>query len=424
MSDNYLLNHQEIYDILGEKHRNLSLIVSDKFGIVNAILSRKELDKYNLFMYQCLSANIKKLINVDRDISSGGLGVNEDKKSALIGCIAEAIERYCISFYDDDDLLYCRKDDLSANEILIPYNLYSNYQYKQNVNFANPNTDFIHWDKVFSVTSPSVWKYYPASLIYMPFQSSKIVAETTSTGLAAGFRLEDCILSGLLELIERDAIMINFAQRLNPVEINLDSFKKDNRKFIDNIKEEYNVKIYKLYSDIDVPIYCSIIWNKWKGKIHYGIGACANLDSDIAVNKSLKESLFTYFYSKNIMDLKTNNLSKIKTLYEHFLYYQGDNFNKLLFDSKIIDYVRNITSYEQLLASLNKNKIQIYYKELTTEDVFDTKLRVVRVVTDQLIDINKNHSLARLGASRFWDVPKKLGLKCDETLSYLPHPFP
>jgi hypothetical protein len=64
------------------------------------------------------------------------------------------------------------------------------------------------------------------------------------------------------------------------------------------------------------------------------------LDSDYAINKALKECLFTFFYSKNIMDLKKENPKDITALYEHFLYYQGNNFKKLLFNSKIIKYIK------------------------------------------------------------------------------------
>lgn len=46
--------------------------------------------------------------------------------------------------------------------------------------------------------------------------------------------------------------------------------------------------MYKLYSDIDFPIYLSFIWKEYFSKIYYGIGAAANVDSNEAINKSLK----------------------------------------------------------------------------------------------------------------------------------------
>ena len=45
-----ILNRKEIISILGKEYEGLVDIFSDKFGIVNAMLERHELDKYNLFI--------------------------------------------------------------------------------------------------------------------------------------------------------------------------------------------------------------------------------------------------------------------------------------------------------------------------------------------------------------------------------------
>ena len=63
-------------------------------------------------------------------------------------------------------------------------------------------------------------------------------------------------------------------------------------------------------------------------------------------------------------------------------------------------------------------------KELTTEDIKDTGIKVVKVIAPSLIDLNKSHIYPRLGAKRFFVVPKKLGLKHSNDLTTLPHPFP
>lgn len=93
-----ILNKKEILKILGNEYKGLTDIFSDKFGIVNAMLERHELNKYDLYMYQCLSANTIDLFNVSREVSSGGLGVNENKKIAMTSCLAEALESYGMSY--------------------------------------------------------------------------------------------------------------------------------------------------------------------------------------------------------------------------------------------------------------------------------------------------------------------------------------
>lgn len=419
-----ILNKDKVLEILGSEYEGLSDIFSDKFGIVNAMLERHELDKYNLHMYQCLSTNTKKLFDISRDVSSGGLGVHEDKKIAMTSCLAEALERYCMSYIPKEEIIKSKKNKLNKSQVFKNFSTYSQEQYNNSERFLNPNYHSIEWTRIYSINNKKEFKYWPASLIYLPFDINKPVAETTSTGMAAGFSIKECIKSGLMELIERDALMINFSQRLNPPEIDITSIKGKNKKIINNIKKEYDIKIYKLYSDINVPIFLSLIYKKEKKHIHYGIGACASWDSDYAINKSLKECLFTYFYSLNIMDVRQKKTNKIKTLYEHFLYYQEDNFDKLLFDSKIIKYERETLTFDDVLLQLKKNNIDVYYKELTTSDIKKTGIKVVKVIAPSLIDLNKSHIYPRLGAKRFFEVPKKLNLKYNKQLSSLPHPFP
>lgn len=419
-----ILNREEILNVLGKEYAGLSNIFSDKFGIVNAMLERHELDKYGLYMYQCLSANTKKLFDISRDVSSGGLGVNEDKTAAMTSCLAEALERYCMSYIPKNEIISCKKDNLNKKYVFSDFSTYSNEQYAMLDNFLNPNSDVIEWTKIYDIKDRKKYMFWPASLIYLPFDINKVVAETTSTGMAAGFSIDECIMSGLMELIERDALMINFMQRLNPPEIDINTIFGKNKKIINSIMTDYNIKIYKLYSDFNVPVYLSIIYKIDNNKNHYGIGACASLDSDYAINKSLKECLFTYFYSLNIMDVRQKNPDKIKTLYEHFLYYQGDNFNKLLFNSKLVKYKKEKISFDDVLINLKKNDINVYFKELTTEDIKDTGIKVVKVIAPSLIDLNKSHIYPRLGAKRFFVVPKKLGLKHSNDLTTLPHPFP
>ncbi len=424
MKNKLILKKEDILDLLDKEYHSLCGIISDKFGIVNAILERKELLKYDLYMYQCLSANASVLFNLDREVSSGGLGISETRTGAIISCLAESIERYCMSFIPKDELIYAKKDELDKSKTFESFATYNEKQYQENRNFTNPYKDKIHWTKIYSINNPKKYMYYPASLIYLPFSISLPVAENTSTGMSAGFSIEDCITSGLLELLERDALMINFLQRLNPLEIDIETIDGNNKELINKIKEEYNIKIYRLYSDIKVPIYLAYIWQEEGKKVHYGIGACAHFDSDYAINKALKECLFTHFYSKNIIDARVDNPKEIKALYEHFLYYQGDKFKELLFTSKVVKYKKEKTNLKKVLENLKEKGLEVYYKELTTADIKPTKLKVVKVIVPGLIDLNKTHLLPRLGAERFWSVPKNLGLKYGEVLDNKPHPFP
>ncbi len=418
-----IFNPKEIIKIIGKEYKDLSSIFSDKIGIVNVILKRNELDEYGLKMYQCLSADTKVLFDLSRDVSSGGLGISSDEKSAVISCIAEAIERYCMSYVPQNDIKKMKWNEINNEEKINDYQLYTDIQYEQNPQYINPKKEAIYWTRINSIEDGK-YLYWPSSLIYLPFELSKTVAETSSTGMAAGFSINDCIVSGLLELIERDSLMINFSKRLNPPEIDINTLNIENKKFVDEISKKYKIKIYKLYSDIKVPTYLCFIFNGEGKKLHYGIGASTNLDSNKAIDKALKECLFTYYYSLNIMDLRKNNPDEISTLYEHFLYYQGELFEELLFESEKVKYTRELYTFDDVKKDLKSNGLEIYYKDLTTEDIRLTNLKVVKVIVPGLIDLNKTHKMQRLAAKRFDDVPNKIGINAKNGLSKQPHPFP
>jgi len=418
-----IFNPKEIIKVIGEEYKDLSSIFSDKIGIVNVILKRNELDEYGLKMYQCLSADTKVLFDLSRDVSSGGLGISSDEKSAVISCIAEAIERYCMSYVPQNDIKKMKWNEINNEEKINDYQLYTDIQYEQNPQYINPKKEAIYWTRINSIEDGK-YLYWPSSLIYLPFELSKTVAETSSTGMAAGFSINDCIVSGLLELIERDSLMINFSKRLNPPEIDINTLNIENKKFVDKISKKYKIKIYKLYSDIKVPTYLCFIYNGEGKKLHYGIGASTNLDSNKAIDKALKECLFTYYYSLNIMDLRKNNPDEISTLYEHFLYYQGELFEGLLFESEKVKYTRELYTFDDVKKDLKSNGLEIYYKDLTTEDIRLTNLKVVKVIVPGLIDLNKTHKMQRLAAKRFDVVPNKIGINAKNGLSKQPHPFP
>ena len=410
--------------MINNKNKGLSEIFSDKFGIVNAILERNELKKYGLYMYQCLTANATTLFDLKREISSGGLGVNRKKEYAIMGCLSEALERYCMSYIPKNELKISKLNDLEKDRIFKDFFIYTDEQYKKMEQFLNPKKDEIEWTKILPVNKNLNWMYWPASLIYMPYEINKSVGENTSTGMAAGTSIKDCITSGLLELIERDALMINFMQRLNPPEIKLNSIKGKSKSFIKKVMNDYNIKLYKLYTDINVSVYLSIVWTGTGKKTHYGIGASANLDSEVAINKAIKESLFTYFYTKNIMDTRVTDPNKITALHEHCLYYQKEMFESLLFDSEAIDYVEQKITFNELIKNMEELGINVYYKEVTTSDIKNTGIKVAKVIAPGLIDMHKSHIYPRLNAKRYWEVPKKLNLKYNEKLTSMPHPFP
>ena len=134
---NKILDDKQIRDILSQTScEDIYKSFDENLGIINAVLERNELKDYGLFMYQSLSADTRILFGHDKDVSSGGLGVNENRESALIACFAEAIERYCMAYCDKEELIYDNLENLPTNHRLKNFHLYTDEQYKKNKDFC------------------------------------------------------------------------------------------------------------------------------------------------------------------------------------------------------------------------------------------------------------------------------------------------
>lgn len=417
-----IINKNEIINLLGHNGK-FANVFSDKIGIINALMERMELRKYGLYMFQSLSADMRKLTGVPKDISSGGLGIDFDKEKALSSCFGEALERYCMSFAPQGSIIYARMTDFPPKMINCDFGLYDEMEYKIAGNkFLKPQEDIISWIKIKKINHPEDEIYWPAGLVYLPYPES--IAETTSTGIAAAENLNDAINSGLLEVLERDAMMMNFHYSVKMDSIILSSLDGEAKVLLDKILKKYNVKVYKLKNDIELPIYYSLIWTGKGKNIHFGIGASASIDSNTAVIKSLKECLFTYFYSKNIMDLKIDKSDQIEALYEHFLYYQGEKFYDLLRDGSNVEYTRQLTTHKEIINALEKKGYSAYYIDLTTKDIYCTGIKVVRVVVPGYVDLNKTHLLPRKNSNRYVEFAREIGLTVNKLDFTNPHPFP
>lgn len=410
-------------DFLNKKEkRNLQKIFDKRVGIINSILERKELRKYqNLYMYQSITSNVSDLFSVSREPSSGGLGVSFNKKKAFLACIGESIERYCMSYIEKSEI---KRIALTKNskKTMENFRYYKDEKYLSG-KFLDPHKNYIDYVYLKDYKNKTK-KLVPASLVYIPYDKERI-AEPTSTGISAHTSIEKAIVSGALEVIERDALMINFTMGLKPPIIELNSIKGKLGKFLKDIQKEYFVRIHKLYTDTGAEVFLSFIWKKINNKFHFGIGGCASLNSKEGIMKSLKECLFTFFYSRKIMDLREKESDKIDGLHKHFLYYQGDNFSKLLsFGGEKIPFKNKKEKDKKIIEKLYRKGFKIYYKDLTTNDMNHIGYKVVKVFIPNFIDLNKSHFHPRVKSKRFYEMPRRMGFNNFKMDLRNPHPFP
>lgn len=140
---------------------------------------------------------------------AGGKGLTEAQ--AMVSAIGEGIERYCASRDRAENLLVASYNEVK-DQALNPRDLILDPQYPVKYSDSLP----IEWVEGYSLTREcSV--LVPANAVFFPYTPKggcKSFNPQDTTGLASGQNLDDAILQGLLEAIERDAYVITWRRKL------------------------------------------------------------------------------------------------------------------------------------------------------------------------------------------------------------------
>jgi ribosomal protein S12 methylthiotransferase accessory factor len=151
----------------------------------------------------------------------------------------------------------------------------------------------ISWSPLWSWTERRT-RYLPTSYLYYGFDDGDehFYAWGDSNGNAAGTTIEDAVLQGFLELVERDAVCVWWYNRLRRPAVDLDALDQpwidDYRRFFASVGREFWV--LDLSHDLGIPA-CVAVNRRISGPtedIILGFGA--HLDPLIAVSRALTET--------------------------------------------------------------------------------------------------------------------------------------
>ena len=151
----------------------------------------------------------------------------------------------------------------------------------------------IDWTPIWSLTAER-HRLLPTQLLFR-FDDNRghdAIAPGCSNGCAAGNTIEEAVLQGFLELVERDAVAIWWYNRLRRPGIDIDSF--DDPWLLD-LKEHYRalgreVVALDLTNDLGIPVVAGISHRVEGPQQRIAIGYGCHLDARIAVQRALTES--------------------------------------------------------------------------------------------------------------------------------------
>ncbi|HEX4705762.1 MAG TPA: TOMM precursor leader peptide-binding protein, partial [Pseudonocardiaceae bacterium] len=233
---------------------------------------------------------------------NGGKGVTA--LQAEVSAMCEAIERYSGHFHGDEERI--RGSLRSLGERAIHPNacqLFDERQYRTRAGWNRAHAMFQHVCQEFTDTTVTDWtpvwsfteqreRLLPTALLYFgaPTDDGRYLF-ADSNGNAAGGSIEDAVLQGLLELVERDGVALWWYNRTRMPAVDLDAFGDP---WIDELREVYaglhrEVWVLDLTADLLVPTMVAVSrrTDQPREEIMFGFGA--HLDPRVALRRALTE---------------------------------------------------------------------------------------------------------------------------------------
>jgi ribosomal protein S12 methylthiotransferase accessory factor len=400
--------------------------VSPLTGVVSR-LERIEADlplNTNYHATHNFSAPAATVSELRAGLSGGSFGKGSTAEQGEASALMEAIERYSGIFQGDEIRVTRRFTDFPPGDAMRPNDvqLFSDGQFRQEQAPAADSDEHaapaafdpaakIEWSPVWSLRD-SRFKYLPTSLLYFFYRGPRQIS-ADSNGCAAGNTLEEAIVQGFLELVERDAYAIWWYNRLQRPEVDLSQF---NDYYVRDLQAQLADNGRRLWlldvtSDLGVPTYVAIThWlNGGRENIEFGSGA--HFDPRIASLRALTE--LNQFLSIGLMGGGSGEKTSLDgttplRLQDHpFLTPTGSS----TVQPGRVSELGRLDTREQVLACVDLAKQAGLDFLVLNQTRPDIEVPVVRVIVPGM-----RHFYRRFAPGRLYDVPVKLGLR-DQPIS-------
>ncbi|GAA3640624.1 TOMM precursor leader peptide-binding protein [Kineosporia mesophila] len=383
---------------------------------------------------------------------NGGAGFT--RSAALLSTAGESVERYAAGIWRREDLVVARYDDLDGPAVHPgEFALYSPEQYADPAFPYRPFTasDVVRWTRAHRLRDGAeVW--VPASTVYLPYRRVREedeFAPSISTGLAAGPGHIAAVLSGLQEVIERDALAISWLHRLPPRPVSPEVVAASPRVAEQlALGTSWTVDFHDLSLDLDLPVVAAVMRYRRDREDVLSFGSACRGDLTGAVEKAFLEAAQGLTYVRRLLRTfadweaapdfsdvdEFNKHAILYTRYPHLRERAGYLLHGPITRRPARLSVPAPEGDEALLDSAVRQLAgaghEVYVVDLTTPDVAALGVRVVRVLVPGLQHLSGSHALRFLGGRRLNEMPLRLARSegheswSSRPDNSFPHPLP
>jgi ribosomal protein S12 methylthiotransferase accessory factor len=267
----------------------------------------------------------------------------------------------------------------------------------------------------------------------------------TSNGLAGGPTLADAVLSAIYEVVERDAVLIAWQNRLPGRRYDAAAHPDADVRQLAELYRRRGVELalFELPTDHPITVFLAVAFQRGGyGGPYATVGMGANLDATAAaraaamevgqVRPAFRERCRTQDAAR-VAELRANP-DAVKTLEDHALLYADAS---MAFAFEFLDGERRqwqqpwhggtSAALSTILDHFRGAGQDVLYVNLTPPDLEPLGLFTVRAILPGFQPIWFGHHERRLGGPRLYELPFRLGLRdapaTYESLNPLPHPI-
>jgi ribosomal protein S12 methylthiotransferase accessory factor len=422
--------------------------VSPLTGIVNAVVrSTYSPDAAKIVWFAGRVASARRTIGSSLPEHTGGTLLSQD--AARAAAVGEALERYSGSFAPFDATTLATAEELG--DAAVDPSRFALFHPRQLEQRGFPFVEFtrqtrLRFVKGFAVADGSP-AFVPSQLTFMSgwFEDEERVGIATSNGLACGATLEEAILAALYEVIERDAVMLAWKNRLSLPLLDWssdDEIGTIDRRAFGSTGLRYSVLDGSAF--FDVPVAIGLVHGPGNEQTALAVGGGAGETVAVAWLKALTEAFGVrrWLAVQTLLDpdRAPSEPSAVKTFDDHILFYARHKEAALaqFLDSSErrtrttdVPMVYGATPRAQILElvrRLAEKGCSAYAVDVTAPDVAELGVHVVRVIAPELCQLDVVHSARFLGGRRLYRAAFESGMSAKPfeiaDLNRLPHPFP
>jgi ribosomal protein S12 methylthiotransferase accessory factor len=390
----------------------------------------------NLIAHQ---SDVSRSLKVEHDVDFRAGGTGKHYQEALGRAIGEVVERYGMAYSQLSELNGSFNQLQDNHNMFSPesIHLFSDQQYEgESFPYEELTKDTeVKWVRGYNILSEQNI-FFPAQLVYGAYSHAdgeKNISYSTTSGCAAGKTFKEAVFGGILEQIERDAMMLTWLTKQSAPKLSLED-SSISSLFRERFQSQaINYTLLDISWDFSVPVTLALAEDTSNREYGGNVGLAAEPTREESIYKSLLEISQGRVYGKRSkLNFEKESFSKNQmTGFDRNLQYylKEENWKKidsLVGTEKKQPDNREVTLSE-VLSELDDEGFDVLAFNMTPPDIKKQGYAVVKTIIPQLVQLSVP-AYPFKGHPRLYNLPKKCGY-VDEALSpddinSDPHPLP